>query len=106
MRLESEDPRTQELTAENARLLERIRDLEKENGRLLTVREEVAAPKPAAEPLAPETADPPEAATGVIFDDARFADAIARHLEHERAGMHEYIREMHEHSPYRTNDAT
>jgi predicted N-acyltransferase len=38
--------------------------------------------------------------------DPRFADAIARHLEHERAGMHEYIREMHGRSPYRTNETT
>jgi predicted N-acyltransferase len=38
--------------------------------------------------------------------DQRFAQAIARHLNHERDGMHEYIREMHGRSPYRTNQQT
>jgi predicted N-acyltransferase len=33
----------------------------------------------------------------------RFRQAITRHLEHERAGMQEYIEEMHGHSPYRAD---
>ncbi len=38
--------------------------------------------------------------------DERFGRAIAQHLDHERAGMHEYIREMQAHSPYRTPETT
>jgi len=38
--------------------------------------------------------------------DERFAQAIARHLVHERTGMHEYIREMQARSPYRTAEQT
>ncbi len=37
--------------------------------------------------------------------DARFADAIARHLAHERDGMRDYVAEMHTHSPYRAPQA-
>ena len=37
--------------------------------------------------------------------DARFSDAIARHLAHERDGMRDYIAEMHTHSPYRAPQA-
>jgi hypothetical protein len=38
--------------------------------------------------------------------DQRFREAIARHLDHERAGMDEYIAEMARHSPYRTIEDT
>jgi len=37
--------------------------------------------------------------------DERFAEAIARHLEHERAGMRQYMQEMQGHSPYRTEQS-
>lgn len=37
--------------------------------------------------------------------DERFSQAIAKHLDYERAGMREYIREMMGHSPYRTTDS-
>jgi len=36
--------------------------------------------------------------------DTRFADAVARHLDYERDGMHEYIREMKGRSPYRSQE--
>jgi predicted N-acyltransferase len=36
--------------------------------------------------------------------DTRFHEAIARHLEFEREGMHEYIAEMSGHSPYRARE--
>ncbi|MGB5452745.1 MAG: GNAT family N-acetyltransferase [Sedimenticolaceae bacterium] len=38
--------------------------------------------------------------------DERFSQAIARHLEHERAGMHDYILEMDGRSPYRSTEPT
>ena len=38
--------------------------------------------------------------------DERFHDAIARHLEMERAGMKDYIREMFARSPYRSSENT
>jgi predicted N-acyltransferase len=34
--------------------------------------------------------------------DARFRDAIAKHLEYERDGMEDYLAEMHKRSPYRS----
>ena len=38
--------------------------------------------------------------------DTRFADAISRHLEYERNGMQEYIREMQGRSPYRSQESS
>ena len=38
--------------------------------------------------------------------DGQFRQAIARHLEFERAGMREYIAEMSSHSPYRATEPT
>ena len=35
--------------------------------------------------------------------DTRFHEAIARHLDHERAGMRDYLAEMQSHSPYRAD---
>lgn len=49
---------------------------------------------------------PTETLSAHWLADEKFSDAIARHLDHERAGMYEYIREMHTHSPYRTTEQT
>jgi hypothetical protein len=38
--------------------------------------------------------------------DERFAQAIARHLDHERAGMRDYMDEMLTHSPYAATHST
>ena len=38
--------------------------------------------------------------------DERFGQAIARHLEHERDGMRDYMRQMQARSPYRTPEKT
>ncbi|MCB1785891.1 MAG: N-acetyltransferase [Gammaproteobacteria bacterium] len=44
---------------------------------------------------------PTETLSAHWLAEPRFHDAIARHLDHERAGMRDYIAEMHTHSPYR-----
>lgn len=49
---------------------------------------------------------PSETLSAHWLADARFHDAIARHLDLERASVHEYIQEMHDRSPYRTPDTT
>ena len=46
---------------------------------------------------------PSETLSAHWLADERFRQAIARHLEHERAGMHEYMDEMMEHSPYKAS---
>jgi predicted N-acyltransferase len=48
---------------------------------------------------------PTETLSAHWLADERFAEAIARHLEHERDGMQQYMDEMATHSPYRREDA-
>jgi predicted N-acyltransferase len=47
---------------------------------------------------------PTETLSAHWLADQRFHDAIAKHLEFEREGMGEYIKEMFGHSPYRAVD--
>ncbi|MCB1789401.1 MAG: N-acetyltransferase [Gammaproteobacteria bacterium] len=48
---------------------------------------------------------PTETLSAHWIADARFADAISRHLHFEREGMIDYMKEMAAHSPYRNEEA-
>ncbi|MGB5777326.1 MAG: GNAT family N-acetyltransferase [Sedimenticolaceae bacterium] len=47
---------------------------------------------------------PTETLSAHWLADERFREAIAKHLDYERAGMHEYVQEMQSHSPYRADE--
>lgn len=49
---------------------------------------------------------PTETLSAHWISDLRFRDAIAKHLDYERAGMQDYMDEMHNRSPYRATDTT
>ena len=47
---------------------------------------------------------PTETLSAHWLADARFSDAVSRHLELERSGMADYLAEMMQRSPYRAQD--
>jgi hypothetical protein len=77
VRMEAQPTPGPDLSAENARLLQRIRDLEQTNEALLAAR--TAVPEQAATAAAkPAATAPVPAAIAVLFDDPRYAEALAK----------------------------
>ncbi|MBL8723074.1 MAG: hypothetical protein JNK49_03470 [Planctomycetes bacterium] len=78
VRMEAQPAPGPDLAAENARLLQRIRDLEQAQEALLAARTAVPEQAPSADAKPEVAAAPVPAAVAVLFDDPRYAEALAK----------------------------